>query len=59
MSEALTTLVDQLRAQGVIPADAPAPAEDSTDRPWFVSLLQGAAGWLAGIFLLVFPNPDR
>ena len=54
MSEALTTLVDQLRAQGVIPADAPAPAGESTDRPWFVSLLQGAAGWLAGIFLLVF-----
>jgi len=24
------------------------------DRPWFVSLLQGVAGWLAGIFLLVF-----
>lgn len=43
-----------LREKGVIPANAPAAPEDSSDRPWFVSLLQGAAGWLAGIFLLVF-----
>jgi hypothetical protein len=43
-----------LREKGVIPANASAAPEDSTDRPWFVSLLQGVAGWLAGIFLLVF-----
>lgn len=43
-----------LREKGVIPANAPAAPEDSSNRPWFVSLLQGAAGWLAGIFLLVF-----
>jgi hypothetical protein len=41
-----------LRARGVIPEKAP-PAE-GVDRPWFVALLQGAAGWLAGIFLLTF-----
>jgi hypothetical protein len=43
-----------LREKGVIPADGPEAPEDSLDRPWFVSLLQGVAGWLAGIFLLLF-----
>jgi uncharacterized protein DUF4401 len=43
-----------LRAKGVIPGVGPKAPEDSSDRPWFVSLLQGVAGWLAGIFLLVF-----
>lgn len=54
MSESIQDLSARLRMQGVIPADAPAPPEQSVDRPWFVALLQGAAGWLAGIFLLVF-----
>ena len=54
MSNAATRFADQLRAHGVIPTDAPAPPGESTDRPWFVSLLQGVAGWLAGIFLLIF-----
>ncbi|MEO8018978.1 MAG: DUF4401 domain-containing protein [Pseudomonadota bacterium] len=44
--------IAQLRARGVIPDQAP-PA-DAVERPWFVALLQGAAGWLAGIFVLVF-----
>jgi hypothetical protein len=25
-----------------------------TDRPWYIGLLLGAAGWLAGLFLLLF-----
>ena len=54
MSEAANELTASMRAQGVIPADAPSPPQDSSDRPWFVSLLQGVAGWLAGIFLLIF-----
>jgi hypothetical protein len=41
-----------LRTHGIIPEKAP-PAEGA-DRPWFVVLLQGVAGWLAGIFLLAF-----
>jgi len=31
-----------------------APPERTVDRPWFIALMQGAAGWLAGIFLLAF-----
>lgn len=52
MSPAYQEFVALLRARGVIPEKAP-PAQ-GVDRPWFVALLQGVAGWLAGIFLLVF-----
>jgi len=54
MSDAANEFSALMRAQGVIPRDAPAPPGESGDRPWFVSLLQGVAGWLAGIFLLIF-----
>jgi hypothetical protein len=47
-------LVAALRTRGVIAADAPALAGQSHDRPWFIALLQGVAGWLGGICLLVF-----
>ena len=47
-------LMDALRARGIVPADAPLPGASEEKRPWFVALLQGMAGWLAGIFLLVF-----
>jgi hypothetical protein len=50
----VTALVDALRARGVIAADAPALTGETPDRPWFIALLQGVAGWLGGIFLLVF-----
>lgn len=52
MSPATRELVAQLRSRGLIPEKSP-PVHDP-DRPWFVALLQGVAGWLAGIFLLVF-----
>lgn len=54
MNATLARLVDAMRAEGLIAADAPAPPEADHDRPWFIALLQGFAGWLAGIFLLVF-----
>ena len=47
-------LVETLRAQGVIPADAKVAERPCLDRPWFVALMQGVAGWLAGVFLLAF-----
>ncbi len=51
-SSAYLEFVAALRARGLIPEKAP-PAE-GVERPWFVVLLQGVAGWLAGIFLLTF-----
>ena len=52
MSAAYQEFVALLRSRGVIPDKSP-PAL-SVDRPWFVALLQGVAGWIAGIFLLTF-----
>jgi hypothetical protein len=51
-SVAYRDLIALLRARSVIPDQSP-PAQN-VDRPWFVALLQGVAGWLAGIFLLTF-----
>src|SRR5262245_31439444 len=48
-------LVEALRRHGVIGASAPLPPEDhAQDRAWFVSLLQGIVGWIAGLLLLAF-----
>ncbi len=47
-------LTEALKSRGVIAADAAPPPMDAVHRPWFVTLLLGFAGWLAGIFLLVF-----
>ena len=45
----------QLRARGIIAADAPAACRAITDRPVVrLRCCPGVAGWLAGIFLLVF-----
>ena len=50
----LETFVDQLRGRGVIAADAVPLPEQSAHRPWFVALMLGIAGWVAGILLLGF-----
>lgn len=50
-------LVRALQARGLVPADAafaPPPTITGTPRPWYISLLLGVSGWLAGLFLLVF-----
>jgi hypothetical protein len=52
MSPASQALVAQLHSRGLIPEKS--PPVHAQDRPWFVALLQGVAGWLAGIFLLAF-----
>lgn len=57
MSDSVTahTLTETLIQRGVIDrASAPAPTIEGNDRPWFVGMLLGVAGWLAGIFVLVF-----
>lgn len=51
---AVRELVDLLRERGLVAADAAAPVADAVERPWFIALLQGGAGWLAGVFLLAF-----
>ena len=50
----MNDLVEALRARGVVAADAPAPPADTSHRPWFIALMLGFAGWLAGILLLAF-----
>jgi hypothetical protein len=50
----MNDLIEALRARGVIAADAPAPPDESSHRPWFIALMLGFAGWLAGILLLAF-----
>jgi hypothetical protein len=52
--EALDQLRVALIERGVLAADAPALPELPRQRPWYVSLLLGAAGWLAGILGVVF-----
>ncbi len=48
-------LLDELRARGLVPDGAPAAAvERAAGRPWYIGLMLGAAGWVAGVFLLVF-----
>ena len=46
-------LIAALRERGLVSADA-APEPDDAERPWFVSLLLGIAGWAAGLFALAF-----
>lgn len=54
MSEPLRRLMQAMREAGAIPEEAALPPEEGGDRPWYIALVQGFAGWLAGIFLLVF-----
>src|SRR5262245_4542857 len=56
MSESITTetLTSELIRRGAIGARTPAWTSQAPDRPWFVSMLLGVAGWLAGIFVLLF-----
>jgi hypothetical protein len=54
VTSALQDFASTLRHEGVVAADAATPPDEHGDRPWFIALLQGMAGWLAGIFLLVF-----
>lgn len=58
-------LVAALAARGHVVAPAPGvPPAAARERPWFVSLLLGFAGWLAGIFglacigMLLAPSAD-
>jgi hypothetical protein len=50
-----STLARALRERGLIGTAAPrAQAANASTRPWYIGLLLGVSGWLAGGFLLVF-----
>jgi hypothetical protein len=46
-------LTDALVERKLIRRRGP-PAEPPDDRPWYISAVLGAAGWLAGLFALIF-----
>jgi hypothetical protein len=47
-------LAAELTKRGAIDPGATPFSFQSSERPWFVSALLGIAGWLAGIFVLIF-----
>ena len=56
-------LLSELQSLGLVAANAAATTADAPDaptssaahdRPWYIGLLLGASGWLAGLFLPVF-----
>jgi Domain of unknown function (DUF4401) len=57
MIENSTALLAALRERGLINNEATpaiAPIDATQDRPWYIGLLLGLSGWIAGIFLLMF-----
>jgi hypothetical protein len=49
------SLTAALARRGVLSADAtPPPPATATDRPWFIGLVLGVSGWLAGIVGILF-----
>jgi hypothetical protein len=53
-SSLLDTVIETLRTRGLVTTAEAPPLPDDSGRPWFVALLLGAAGWLAGLLLLIF-----
>jgi hypothetical protein len=47
-------LTNALAERGLLPAGSEPPSFAHTDRPWFISAVLGATGWLAGVFALLF-----
>ena len=48
-------LLYELQGRGLVAASAaPTPPVESRERPWYIGLLLGTAGWLAGLFLVIF-----
>lgn len=52
--DAVVALIDAVRARGANVREIPPPTLEEAHRPWFVSLLLGFAGWLAGFLILIF-----
>jgi hypothetical protein len=56
MSESISAaaLKDELVRRRLIERDAGDVPAVTHDRPWFISIVLGASGWLAGVFVLIF-----
>ena len=55
MIDSPQALAQELRARGLVtegPVEEPKPL--AAERPWYIGLLLGTAGWIAGLFALVF-----
>lgn len=52
-SISVAELADELLRRRLIKSAVMAPATNN-DRPWFISIVLGFSGWLAGIFAMVF-----
>jgi hypothetical protein len=53
VAHSVDDLTDALVERNLIRGKAP-PPEAVDDRPWYISVVLGAAGWLAGLFALLF-----
>lgn len=49
-----TELENALAERGIEVAASQSAVDETADRPWFISAVLGAAGWFAGVFVLVF-----
>lgn len=47
-------LTDELARLGHLSADSNATSTFTDDRPWFINMVLGISGWLAGMFALAF-----
>lgn len=54
MSTSIENLIEALRARGLVRDDAAHFEPPPPDRPWYINFVLGFAGWLAGIFALLF-----
>jgi hypothetical protein len=48
------SLIETLVARGEMPASSEHVPPHDGDRPWFIGVVLGAAGWVAGVFVLLF-----
>jgi hypothetical protein len=51
---ATDALIETLVARGLLSAPSDHVAAHDGDRPWFIGAVLGAAGWVAGVFALLF-----
>lgn len=53
-SPAAGEIIATLRERGLLKSDTPLMFAEDHHRPWFVSLMTGVAGWIAGLLVVAF-----